>query len=195
MKFVANDISNELKTAFTDFEKPMAKAAARAMLEVAHTAVEDGRDQIAAKGFSDTYFKWQSGFQYQVFPGQGKPSLRPAARVEHKVGIASVFEHSTTIGPEKRSLMWLPLLGNLPAGWGRGGPNSGPKNFRGKLSSVNRPGKRPLLVGKGAGGKNVPLFVGIDKATMPKKFSLYKIIQKAADRLPEFYFKNFKAEG
>lgn len=182
-----NDIGKELRSAFNDMQKPMAKAAAAAMLEVAQTAVREGRAEIAAAGFSDGYFKWQSGFQYQVFPGGGRPSLKPAARVEHKVGIASVYEHGTEILPKKRSLLWLGLDKNLPPGF-RGGP----KQYRGKLHSVNRPGRRPLLVGKGVSGETVPLFVGIDRAKMPKRFHLYETIKRAADQLPELYQKRLQ---
>ena len=41
--------------------------------------------------------------------------------------------------------------------------------------------------------QNVPLFVGIKQAKMPKLFRLYAVIKAAADRLDEFYTKHLRA--
>jgi hypothetical protein len=181
--------------AWVDAEKIMAKASSAAMHEVGNLAVDRGRGHLGAAGFKDGYFPWQKAWQAEFFPRNKKDSIRAAVRVGHtkKMGIASVFEHGTTVKPRTRPLLWLPLTKNLP-GWLRGGNRSGPRQFRGKLYSVNRPGKAPLLVGKPPGAKeNVPLFVGVKQAKMPKRLKLYAIIQAAADRLDQFYQKNLRA--
>ena len=46
---------------------------------------------------------------------------------------------------------------------------------------------------KGAGVlKSVPLFVGVDSVTLRKRFALNDVAKRAADRLPQFYLKNFE---
>jgi hypothetical protein len=189
MQIVYDPKIKHLSDAWTDVQKRVAKAATAAMWEAGETAVREGRQQIAAAGFKDGYFPWQKSFKATNFPLNGRDSLRPAVRVRHMVYLASVFEFGTTIGPRSRSLMWLPLEKNLPPGF-RGGPSK----FPGKLYSVKKASGRPLLVGRKPGSRDrVPMFVGVARATMPKKFHLYDVIQKAADRLEEFYVKHFQA--
>jgi hypothetical protein len=154
----------------------------------------------------------QKAFRSTLYPKSGV-SVRPAARVYHKIGYFRVFEEGATITGKPK--LWLPL-DTVPLG--TGGRKLTPKQYVqriGPLRSVNAPGKPPLLVGRagrgtilratnkvtrlrkgaltrGVFGASVPLFVGIDAAKMPKKFSLYQAIERAADRLPEFYVKNLK---
>jgi hypothetical protein len=196
IKFDYNAKIDDFKRAWTDAEKKIAHAGTAAIREVGDLAVTRGRAQLGARGFKDGYFPWQKAFKAEMFPRSGKDSLRAAVRVRHGIGIVSVFELETVTKPRTKSHMWLPLTDNLPAGWQRGGVRSGPKNFTGKLWRVNREGRAPLLVGKPAGAKkNVPLFVGIKTAKMPRRLNLYGIIKEAAAQLSALYNKHFRDDN
>lgn len=205
-------VRGEIGEALREIERPVAEAATAAMREVADTAVRDGRGQIASAGMST---RSQKAFTSKLYPKGGKTTtLRPAARVYHKIGYFRVFEEGATITGKPK--LWLPL-DTVPMG--TGGRRLTPKQYVqriGPLRSVNVPGKKPLLVGRagrstilratekftrlrrgalarGVFGASVPLYVGVDAAKLPKKFSLYAAIERAADRIAEFYVKNLKA--
>lgn len=198
--------------ALTEGEKPMARAATSAVREAAELAKSAGRASIAAAGFSR---KWQNALRSNVYP-RDRDSMRAAALIYHKVPYAEVFEHGAVI--HGKPLIWLPLP-NAP--FGSGGRRIPPSKFREKVGSplytIRRPGKPPMLganvrmtsarAGKGIslallrrgrnpGGKGtvhlVPLYVGIDVASIGKRFAILTAIQRAAARLPELYLKHFK---
>lgn len=205
-----SDVSKELKSAVRDFQKPIAQAATAAMKEAADTAVSDGRSELANAGFS---IKSQKAFTSKLYPKGGKVSLSPSARVYHRIGYFRVFEEGATITGKPK--LWLPL-DTVP--FGAGGRQLTPKQYVqriGQLRSVNRPGRVPMLVGragratiaratekvtrlrkgalsKGVFGASIPLFVGIDIAKISKRLDLYGAIERAAERLGEFYEKNVK---
>lgn len=50
------------------------------------------------------------------------------------------------------------------------------------------------LAREGYSVKSVPMFVGVSRVKIPKKFSIADICQNAANRLAELYTKNFKGD-
>jgi hypothetical protein len=96
-----------------------------------------------------------------------------------------------------------------------------PSKFRQRvgtpLYTIRQPGKPPMLGanvrmtkarsgkaislaalrrGRNPGGKGlvqlVPLYIGIDVASISKRFAILAAIQRAAARLPELYLKHFR---
>lgn len=210
MKFFFSAISGEFDKALKEIQRPVAEAATAAVKDAANEAVSKGRSELASAGFST---RSQKGFTSKLYPKGGKVSLRPAARVYHKIGYFSVFEEGATIHGKPK--LWIPL-DSVPMG--EGGRRLSAKQYVqriGPLHSVNIAGKPPLLfgkagrstilsatqkltrlrkgaVGRGIFGASVPLFVGVDSAKVRKRFGLYEIIERATDHLAEFYERNVK---
>lgn len=163
-----------------ELQLPVARAASAAMKEAAEIAKNEGRQNIASAGFGP---KWQSALRANTYPPGDKPSMRAAALIFHKIRYAHIFE---TGGPiSGKPLMWLPIAANLPFGV------RSPRKFRGKLVSVNRPGKRPLLFDA---QRRVPLFVGVPRVKIPKKFGVVAVVQRVAQRLIGLFVKNFNQD-
>lgn len=209
MRVFLSAVGQEIDEALRDIQRPIAEAATAAMREVADAAVSDGRSQIASAGFSA---RSQKAFTSRLYPKGGKTTLRPAARVYHRIGYFRVFEEGARIAGKPK--LWLPL-DSVPLG--DGGRQLTPKQYAariGPLRSVNRPGKAPLLVGKAGRssilratkrltrlrkgsfgrvfGVSIPLYVGVDAVRIRKRFGLYGAIERAANRFAEFYVRNVK---
>lgn len=160
-----------------DIERRIDEAEAGAVQDAADLAVAQGRSNIAAAGFSA---RWQSAFQSKFFPNEGE---NPAALVFHSIPFAGVFETGVRIGGNP--LLWIPIERNLPPGI------HSPRQYAGKLVSVNVAGKPPLLFD--AGRRQLgPLFFGTPAANIRKRFDLYRIIARAAARMREFYDKRIE---
>jgi hypothetical protein len=212
MRLTLSAIAGGFLRAMTEGERPIAKAATAAVREAAELAKSGGRTSIAAAGFSR---KWQNALRANVYP-RGRESMRAAALIYHKVPYAEVFEHGSVI--HGKPLLWL-ALPNAP--FGAGGRRIPPSKFRQQvgtpLYTIRQPGKPPMLGanvrmtkarsgkaislaalrrGRNPGGKGsvqlVPLYVGIDVASIGKRFAILAAIQRAAARLPELYLKNFR---
>jgi hypothetical protein len=184
----------------------MQSASVFAVTQTVEDAKSRGRASIAAGGFSA---KWQNALRSRVYPNANKP-LSPAGIVWHKIRYANVFEQGATI--RGKPLLWLPLP-TVPLG-GRGSHPLTPAQYRdriGELRSVNRPGKAPLLIGRGsregitrasatsvrvrkravkAGsilGQWVPLYVGVPSSNVPKRFDLRGAVRLATERIDDYY--------
>lgn len=197
MRIFLSSARGEINAAVREIQRPMAEAATAALRDVAEEAVTNGRRHLSAAGFGR---KSQAGFTSKLFP-KNRPSLRAAARIYHKIGYFGVFEHGAVILGKPR--LWLPL-DSVPKG--PGGRQLRPREYAaryGPLSSVNRPGRNPLLVGPPPGmgafrkgtaqrSRTVPLFVGVTAVKLRDRLDLYGVIDRAADRFPEFYVRNVK---
>ncbi len=197
--------------AITEGERPIAKAATAAVREAAELAKAGGRASIAAAGFSR---KWQNALRTKVYP-PGRDSMRAAALIYHKVPYAQVFEEGAVI--HGKPLLWLPLP-NAP--FGAGGRRIPPAKFQQQvgmpLYTIRRPGKPAMLGanvrttdvragkpislallrrGRNPSGKGtvrlVPLYVGVDVASISKRFAIIDAIRRAAAKLPDLYLKHF----
>lgn len=164
-----------------------------------------GRADIAAAGFGP---KWQNTFRVDVFPKTGA-SVNAAAFIHHKIGYAGIFEEGGEI--QGKPLLWIPLTGT-PKKIGRyrfSAYNYRLKYGRDSLQLVKRTGKAPLLFGKkpsgmrralvrrlkglrkDVGDQRVPLFAGVDRVNIRKRFHIRNIVESAAARLPELFTAHF----
>lgn len=180
----------------------MAAAAQGAIAEAGNIVKGQGRADIAAAGLGAGFVK---ALRVDIYP-KGRNSLNATAHVYHKIPYAGVFEEGATIRGRPR--LWI-ALPSTPQRYGR--KPMTPGLFRksiGPLSFVKRPGKRPLLVAKAKKGKNmtkvslarfrsggrgegpfvsVPVFVGVDSASIRKRLNITGIVRAARDRLPQLY--------
>ena len=144
------------------------------MQDAAGLAVEQGQANIASAGFSE---RWRRALKSKYYPNPGGD---PAALMFHSFPFAGVFERGAHISG--RPLLWLPT-GAVAA--------HSPRQYAGRLVSVNVAGKPPLLFD--ADRRELgPLFFGISEVTIPKKFNLEAIFARAAERMLEFYQKRIK---
>lgn len=174
-----------------EFEKivePVAEAATSALRDAATTAVQQGRSNIAGAGNFGP--RWQQGLDWTIAPKSGA-SLRAKATIFHRIGYAGVFEHGATI--MGKPLIWLPLPTVPTKGDGqRMRPKEVSQRY-GRLASVNRRGRKPLLVGRPRfEGKAVPLFFGVTSVRLRKRFRIGEIVMTAAGRMGEFYLRHIK---
>lgn len=179
--------------AFSQVRVIMAEAATAAMVDVAEQVMEQGRRDIASAGFSK---RWQNALSYRVYP-EGRASTTPAAFIYHNIPYAGVFETGAVI--EGAPFLWVPTR-EAKQLLGFGGALISPRRFAqryGALRSVrfkNGGNRNPMLVGK-IGGKWVPVFVGVKRVSVGRKFHILEIADKARQRIPEFYAKHLRDEG
>lgn len=204
--------TGQFEQAVEDIKRTIATAATGGIREAAEFIKTAGRANIASAGFSK---KWQNAFRVNVYPSK-TISLHPAALAYHKIPYAGIFESGGTISGSP--LLWLPLP-NVPTKIG--GAHMTPANYVrmiGPLHTIYRPGRVPLLAGyiiggrgagitisklkagargaRGGGGGvrliSVPLFFGLNKVTLAKRFNLQPIFQQAVSQLPGYYQKNLR---
>ena len=157
-----------------EFRNQINNAKFGAVKDAADLAVAEGRENIAAAGFSA---RWQDALKFRLVGSQN-----PTALIFHKIGFAIVFEQGMTI---RGNLLWVPIEDNLPAGV------HSPREYGKKLVSVNVAGHPPLLFD--ADNRLLgPLFFGTRRVKIRKQWDLYKIFAKAADHLPDFLEKRLK---
>jgi hypothetical protein len=181
VKLVFSAQQGAIEQLVEEIEQTIESAAEGAVQDAARLAVKQGRANIAAAGGGfATSARWQRGFTYRFYDNDGRD---PAALIFHRIGFASVFERGITISG--RPLLWLPIERNLPAGI------TSPRQYGGKLVSVNIAGKPPLLF-DAFNRLRGPLFFGTSSASIRKRFDLMNIIAAAAERMREFYDKRIK---
>jgi len=160
-----------------EIEREINEAKAGAVQDAADLAVTEGRANIGSAGFSS---RWQTALTSRFYPNEGKD---PAALIFHRIPFAGVFERGITISG--RPLLWLPIEQNLPPGI------HSPKQYGQKLVSVNIAGKPPLLF-DAFNRLRGPLFFGTRSVDIRKRFDLFAIFERAADRMREFYEQRIK---
>ncbi len=178
----------ELRRNLDDATLSIASAVTGAVRQSARQAQAEGRADIASAGFP---LRWQRALRVRDNPTGKAVSLSPSSTIFHSINYAGVFAEGATISGAP--LLWLPIEANLP----RAKRSIDPKTFialGGKLRKAKRASGAPLLIGKGIGGRDLPLFVGVPSVRIPKKFNIYSIIARAADRVAEFYVQNLKVK-
>lgn len=201
------------------FEKIMATAATNAVRAAAKAAVAAGRAEIASSGLGSI---WQRSLVASPFRPKTGVSLNPSAWVHSKINYSDVFESGRDISG--KPFIWLPLP-TVPrmtgAGLKFGGivsrPHMTPRQYArsvGKLYTIRRPGKPPMLGAKinksrkpqpfgrfaskrvlskrgnalGPLTEIIPLFVAVPAVHLPKKFSVEAAIKSAVERnIDDFY--------
>jgi hypothetical protein len=161
-----------------EIDRQIAEAGEGALQDVADLAVKQGRANIASAGFPA---RWQAALKSKFYAN--KDTGNPAVLIFDTIPFAEVFERGAVI--KGHPLLWLPLDRNLPAGI------RSPRQYGGKLVSVNVAGKPPLLF-DAAKRELGPLFVGVRQVNIRKRLDLYAIFETAAGRLPEFYDNRIK---
>lgn len=193
----------------------VARAATAAMDTTRTNLVNDGRASIASAGFPAGMQKALRGVRY---PRGGKQSVDAAVFVWHRSNYAGVFETGATISG--RPLLWLPLSTTMPK-LGRQKVSPSLMASKGiDLVSLRSKKGTPLLgapvpvrtnkqklnyyTGKvtwgmlknGRSGKGpfrtVPLFHGVRRVTISKKFDITGAAEKARRALPTLFFENFR---
>jgi hypothetical protein len=177
MKLVFSQQESAIKALIEEISSQVDEARAGAVQDAAALAVALGRKNIASAGFPGL---WQAALKSKFFPNKGSD---PAALIFDTTPFAGVFESGATIAGHP--LLWLPIERNLPAAV------HSPRQYGRKLVSVNVAGKPPLLFDAG-NRKLGPLFVGVKRISIRKRFDLYRIFAQAAAHMTEFYEKRIK---
>ncbi|TIN76781.1 DUF6441 family protein [Mesorhizobium sp.] len=214
LRIKVSDPSDAWVKAMREKYKPIAKAATKAMNQVADNIKAQGRADIIAAGFSR---RWANAFRVNVYP-KGQVSAEAAALVYHKVPYADVFETGAVI--QGSPFLWLPLP---DAPKGRGGRRIAASEYRKEIGhplyAIKRPGKPPLLGanikstasrsqkgvsrsqlkrGRNPGGRGtvrlVPLYIGVPKVDIKQKFHIRAITAANAAKLAAYYYRNFLDE-
>jgi hypothetical protein len=208
LKFKVAYTAGDLAKAFESKYEPMAKAATAAMRETVNDAKGRGRAAISSAG---GLFPRQlpNALRSAVFPKSGE-SAEPAGLIYIRSKWAGEFEDPTTIVGSP--YLWVPLKG-VPGRIGR--KRIRPGLIRG-LITIRRPGKPPMLgirvrasearfgqeislalLRRSSRAKRgefrvIPLFVGIPRAQMRKRYSIAQACEQAMSRLPGRYYSNLK---
>ena len=177
MKLVFSAQESAIEQFVEEIERQVNEAKAGAVQDAADIAVKEGRQNISSAGFSS---RWQTALTSNFYPNEGKD---PAALIFHRIPFAGVFERGITISG--RPLLWLPIEQNLPRGI------HSPSQYGKKLVSVNIAGKPPLLF-DAFNRLRGPLFFGTRSVDIRKRFDLYNIFARAAEKMREFYEQRIK---
>lgn len=177
MNFAFSAQDGAIDELLDEIERQINEAKSDAVRDAADLAVKEGRANIATAGFSS---RWQKALKSNFYPNEGDD---PAALIFHRFPFAGVFERGITISG--RPLLWLPIEQNLPSGI------HSPSQYGKKLISVNIAGKPPLLF-DAFNRLRGPLFFGTRSVDIRKRFDLFAIFERAADRMREFYEQRIK---
>jgi hypothetical protein len=167
-----------------DKQRPVAEAAVGALRETAANSVQEGRADIASAGpgFRGV---WQQGLRYRTRNARdegGGPSLQAEAIIYHRYGIAGVFEEGATI--EGRPLLWLPTTRGAPA----------PSKSGKKLVSATVRGTPLLFDAADTDRKRKPLYIGVPRVRIPKKFHITQIVERNVEKIAQAFIRLFKGD-
>lgn len=208
LSLVYSAVRGELDEKLRAIYQPIAAAAQGAIKDAAEQVKREGRAAIGAAGFGS---KWQNALRVEVYPKSGA-SANAAALAHHKIPYAGVFETGATIAG--KPLLWVPISGTPARVSGR---RLTPKSFTqliGPLVPIKSAKGLPLLASPISGGRagsrvtvarlrrgqrgtsnNIslqPVFVGLPRVNIRKRFGLQAVFQRALAGLPEGYARNLK---
>ena len=198
------------KEAFTAPYALMAQAAQQAVAQAGEEVKTAARASIASAGLGPGFVK---ALRVDIYPRR-RNSLNASAHIYHRIPYAGVFEEGATIRGKPR--LWIPLR-SAPQKIGK--KRMTPQEYVarvGPLQFVQLPGRNPLLFarmkGKRAGGKvtlgklraaktatgsgatrSVPIFGGVDAVTIRKRLDIGSIVERATNRLAQFYAQAFRS--
>ncbi len=208
MKVVVTAEGGQWEKATTEYERIMATAATKAMRQIGKLAEKSGRQAIQAGGFSSRFAKTLRAINK---PPSGYV-LNPSVYVHSTLNYVDVFETGATI--TGNPLLWLPLP-SVPPGKNRAHmtPREYIRNV-GRLiwmttrkhgglimlgAVVEGPDTRPsrgrlrrTFLKQRFGEKTrpthvVPMFIGVARITIPKKFDTGQAIKTTVDDLEKTY--------
>jgi len=179
----------KLSRAFLEKTRPIATAAVAALKEVSEDAVDEGRADIGRAGPGFHRAKWQSGYKYRLKGAtkNGVPSMDAVSFFSHRYGLASVFQEGATI--KGAPLMWIPTSKNVAR---LGGSHRKTMRSDKKLTFATVRGV-PLAFDADDHNRNrKPLYIGVPRVVIPKKFHLNEIIEANAEKIGEVFLKELK---
>lgn len=205
--------TGQFDQAMREIYEPISEAGTAAMRAAADEVKQEARASIASAGFSK---KWQNALRVDAYPKKGA-SANAAAHIYHKIPYADVFEEGATIRGRPHLWVALPHTPKKVAGKkmtaARFAENIGPlfplptrggkpmlaaKMAVSKTAAKKGPPYKATMAGlrRGAAGQGivraVPVFVGLDRVRIARKFRIQDAIDKAVGRLPELYLDNLK---
>jgi hypothetical protein len=172
----------KLSRAFLEKTRPIATAAVAALKDVSEDAVDEGRADIGAAGPGFRRAQWQSGYKYRIKDAtkNGVPSMEAISFFSHRYGLASVFQEGATI--EGKPLMWIPTRKGTP-----------PPGKSGKKLTFATVRGVPLAFDAADKDRHrKPLYIGVPRVVIPKKFHLNEIVEQNAEKIGEAFLKEFK---
>lgn len=216
LKLVFAAATGQLEAAIKQMQLPIATAGTAAIRQAAEIVKAKGRSEIASGGFGA---KWQKALRVEVYPKSGV-SIDAAMLVHHKIPYAGVFERGAAISGSP--LLWLPIgNGPTRVGGRRLTPRSFIESV-GPLVSMHLPGRKPMLgsyisgrarkvtigalkrgnvarrtrrlagASQSAGLRLVPIFIGVSRVQLKKRFNLYGVFNQVRGQLGALYLQNAK---
>jgi hypothetical protein len=200
--------------AIAELNKPIATTATAAMDDAKTMVKIEAREDIARAGFSK---RWQNALRVDRYPKGNRVSMEAAVFLFHRIPYAGVFEDGAKI--QGNPLLWIPLS-TTPQKIGRN--RTTPKRvdaiIPGDLVPIRSRSGIPLMgatvrvsrtqamqdrpkvtlaaLRRGREGtgflRTIPLFFGVRVAEVRKQLNIRQICEKARDRIPRFYAKNFR---
>jgi hypothetical protein len=172
----------KLSRMFLEKARPIATAAVAALKQVSEDAVDEGRADIGRAGPGFTRAKWQSGYKYRLKGAtkNGVPSMDAISFFSHRYGLASVFQEGATI--KGKPLMWIPTRKGTPA------PGKSGK----KLTFATVKGVPLAFDADDHNRRRKPLYIGVPRVVIPKKFHLNEIIEDNAEKIGAAFLDELK---
>jgi len=179
----------KLSRAFLEKTRPIATAAVAALKDVSEDAVEEGRADIGRAGPGFTHAKWQSGYKYRLKGAtkNGVPSMEAISFFSHRYGLASVFQEGAKI--QGHPLMWIPTSKNVAR---LGGSHRKTMRSDKKLTFATVKGVPLAFDANDKDRHRKPLYIGVPRVVIPKKFHLNEIIEENAEKIGAAFLKEFK---
>jgi hypothetical protein len=217
LRLTTKVVDKAFKLAFDNTKLDIASANTKAMAEVSVIAKNLGRDSIR-KGKGLFRGRWPNALRSKSYPEPGKPpSMGPAGLVYIASNYAGIFEQGGRV--TGKPYIWIPLPGVPPYFMGE---HIHPGQING-IVSMKIPGKPPLLGIRIKGTKRdrkitttllksgtyekattkrgakkkymvIPLFVGVRKADIPKKWDLQRAAKLAMLQLNSKVGKNLRTK-
>ncbi len=205
------------KQAFDQKKTDIAAANTKAMKDVAGIAKNNARDAVR-KGGKGFQAGWPRAVRSNTYPKKGN-SMGPAALVYVRSDYAGIFESGGTIGGSP--YLWLPLSG-VPKRMNRKPIRPGMIRGLISIKRIGKPPllgirvratdarlsrgislsllQRSDLSGRNKGGKRgrktkfriIPLFVGIRRATIGKKWDIKGAVTRASSQLNSKILANLR---
>jgi len=179
----------KLSRMFLEKTRPIATAAVAALKQVSEDAVEEGRDDIGRAGPGFTHAKWQSGYKYRLKGAtkNGVPSMEAISFFSHRYGLASVFQEGAKI--EGHPLMWIPTSKTVAR---LGGSHRKTMRSDKKLTFATVNGVPLAFDAADHDRHRKPLYIGVPRVVIPKKFHLNEIIEQNAEKIGEAFLDELK---
>jgi hypothetical protein len=158
----SDPVGPQLTANFEKIKARVQKALDASAKQFGDNVLEQGRQDITGAGNFGS--RWTAGFTYDV-GGSGNVRI---VTFRHAVPYWRVFQYGALIQAKSGGLLWIPLPGVS-------------RDERGDFFQTSKKGNRLLF--KKVGKEIVPLRVGKEEVTIPKKFHLIEIVRAESQTL------------